>query len=116
MNASQINNLKLIMPLEVLWENLSFVYHRLGLCIRHYKQCTNKPLIGEKRSLANHINANFVLKTPFRGKLLHADFNVLNNCKISNCQIPNYAPRFHLIILFQLLFTYLLAMLAQNTF
>lgn len=47
---------------------------------------------------------------------MHADFNVLNNCKISNCQIPNYAPRFHLIILFQLLFTYLLAMPATEHF
>ena len=26
---------------------------------------------------------------------MHVDFNVLNNCKISNCQTPNYAPRFH---------------------
>lgn len=47
---------------------------------------------------------------------MHVNFNVLNNYKISNCQIPNYAPGFHLIILFQLLFTYLLAMPAQNTF
>ncbi|MXQ85561.1 hypothetical protein E5288_WYG011244 [Bos mutus] len=33
---------------------------------RHHEECTNKPLLQEKKSLEN---ANFVLKTPFRAKL-----------------------------------------------
>lgn len=38
---------------------------------RHHKECTNKPLLQEKKSLEN---ANFVLKTPFRGKVYACEF------------------------------------------
>ena len=44
---------------------------------RHHKECTNKPLLQEKKSLVNHINANFVLKTPFRGKFYACGFQCI---------------------------------------
>lgn len=37
---------------------------------------------------------------------MHMDFNVFNNRKISNCQTPNDAPRFLLIICNILLITF----------
>lgn len=60
MNASQIN-LKLIMPLGFSGKICPLYITDWVSVNRHYKQCTNKPLIGE-RSLANHINANFCSK------------------------------------------------------
>lgn len=50
MNASQINNLKLIMLLEVLGKICPLYITDWVSVNRHYKQCTNKPLIGEKES------------------------------------------------------------------